>query len=90
MDNKTVIENLSQELEVNKEDIKKLMSVFCKVLSDRCIEGDTVIVPGFGQFEGRKKMERLGNHPSSGRRILIPPKLVLSFKPSAILKSRIQ
>lgn len=90
MDNKSVIENLTQELEVSKEDIKRMLNSFCKVLADKCIYGDTFIAPGFGQFEGRKKMERLGNHPASGKRILIPPKLVISFKPSAILKSRIQ
>ena len=90
MDNKTLLENLSQELDLKREDVRKLMSAFCGVLADSCIDGDSVVIPGFGQFEPKKKQERMTMHPSSGRRLLIPPKLVLSFRPSAILKSKIQ
>lgn len=90
MDNKTLLENLTKELYVKKDDVKRMMSSFCNILADSCIAGDAVVVPGFGQFEARKKQERLATHPSTGKRLLIPPKLVISFKASAILKSRIQ
>ncbi len=66
------------------------MSSFCNILADSCIAGDVVVAPGFGQFEAKKKQERLATHPSTGKRLLIPPKLVVNFKASAILKSRIQ
>lgn len=90
MDNKTIIDNISQELEMKKEDVRKLLSCFGNILVDSCIDGDMLVIPGFGQFEPRKKQERIAVHPSSGKRLLIPPKLVVSFKPSAVLKSRIQ
>ncbi|MDE5773866.1 MAG: HU family DNA-binding protein [Muribaculaceae bacterium] len=90
MDNKTIVENISRELNLKKDEVKKLMTTFCSQLADSCINGDVFVAPGFGQFEPRKKSERLATHPSSGKRLLIPPKLTICFKPSAILKSRIQ
>ena len=53
-------------------------------------EGDMVSMPGFGTFEPKKRMEREAVHPSSGKRILIPPKLTMVFKPSTLLKQKIR
>lgn len=90
MENKTILDTLSHDLDLKKDEVRQMVQSFAKVLADSCIDKDSVVVPGFGQFEGRKKQERLAVHPSSGKRLLIPPKLVMSFKPSAILKSKIK
>ena len=39
--------------------------------------------------EAKKKVERIVVNPSTGKRMLVPPKIALSFKPSALLKSKI-
>ena len=48
----------------------------------------TVAIQGFGTFEVRKKLERISINPATQQRMLIPPKLVLTYKPSAILKEK--
>ena len=40
---------------------------------------------GFGSFEVKKKAERISINPASKQRMLVPPKLVLSYKPSHVL-----
>ena len=51
-------------------------------------EGNSIYIQGFGTFEVKKKMERISVNPLTKQRMLVPPKLVLSFKPSTILKDK--
>lgn len=88
MDNKTFIENLSHRLDLDKEQTVGLIEQFGEILATASDEGDAVAMPGFGTFEPRKRLEREGLHPSSGKRLLFPPKITLVFKPSAIMKQK--
>ncbi|MDE6057969.1 MAG: HU family DNA-binding protein, partial [Muribaculaceae bacterium] len=51
---------------------------------------DSVTFPGFGSFEPRKRIERIAFHPSSGKRMLIPPKITMTFRPSSLLKQKVR
>ena len=42
----------------------------------------------FGTFEVKKKLERISINPATQQRMLIPPKLVLTYKPSVTLKEK--
>ena len=58
------------------------------MLAQMVQDGNTVAIQGFGTFEVRKKLERISINPATQQRMLIPPKLVLTYKPSAILKEK--
>ena len=45
---------------------------------------------GFGTFEVKKRLERVMVNPSTGLRMLVPPKLVLNFKPAATIKGHVR
>ncbi len=49
-------------------------------------EGDSVSLSSFGQFEARKKSERVSVNPANGKRYLVPPKLVPVFRPASSMK----
>ena len=51
-------------------------------------DGNTVAIQGFGTFEVKKKLERISINPLTQQRMLIPPKLVLTYKPSVTLKEK--
>ena len=53
-------------------------------------EGEVVSIPSFGSFEVKKRLERVVVNPSSGVRMLVPPKLVLGFKPAASVKEQLK
>lgn len=90
MDNKTFIETLSRRINAGKEETSEMLASFCKVLADTVLEGDSVTFPGFGSFEPRKRLERVAVHPGSGKRMLIPPKISLTFRPSTLLKQKVR
>ena len=51
-------------------------------------DGNTISLQGFGTFEVKKKLERISVNPVTQQRMLIPPKLVLAYKPSVTLKEK--
>jgi integration host factor subunit alpha len=55
-----------------------------------CLEkGEMVKLSSFGSFVVRPIGQRIGRNPKSGEEVPIPPRKVLVFKPSNILKGRI-
>ena len=79
MDNKKLVETVASNMGRTTQDINKLIEAFAGVLRTRCGEMDSVIVPGFGTFEPRKRNERVLHHPQTGKRMLVPPKIVLEI-----------
>lgn len=64
------------------------MSSVLSVMTQELQEGKIIAIQGFGTFEVKKKMERISVNPSTQQRMLIPPKLVLTYKPSITLKEK--
>jgi len=89
VDNKTLIERISADSGLSQEDVSKMLKALAGQIRENAVNGDSVSVPGFGTFEPRKRSERLNIHPATGKRMLLPPKIILSFKPSALLKQRL-
>jgi integration host factor subunit alpha len=55
-----------------------------------CLErGETVKLSSFGSFVVRKKGQRMGRNPKTGKEVPIPPRRVMVFKPSDLLKQQI-
>lgn len=90
MNNKEFILELSRKMGYSQVDTQKMVTNMMNAMSDRFQEGNAVAVPGFGTFEVKKKMERIMVNPSTQQRMLVPPKLVLGFKPSPSWKEEIR
>ena len=88
MNNKEFISELSKHTSLSASAASKLMNDTIKILEEHFEHGDAVCFSGFGTFEVKKKMERISVNPTTGKRYLIPPKLVLSFKQSNVLKEK--
>lgn len=73
-----------------REEIEVLIQNLGVVVSKTAVEMDSVTVTGFGSFEPRKRMERVVVNPSTGKRMLLPPRLLLGFRPSALLKQKVK
>ena len=90
MNNKEFIAELAQRMGYSSDDAQKLVNRVVETLGDSFQNDDTVVVPTFGSFEVKKKLERVMVNPSTGQRMLVPPKLVLTFKPNISWKERIK
>ena len=62
------------------------------VLEEMCLcleAGEEVKLSSFGTFSVQSKRERVGRNPKTGVEATITPRRVLSFRPSHILKNRV-
>jgi DNA-binding protein HU-beta len=81
-----LITELSVRLNWEKQDVEAMLATFGNVIGDALANNDVVSLHGLGQFESKKKAERISVNPANGKRYLIPPKLALVFKPVTPLK----
>ena len=90
MNNKEFIAELAERTGYSVKDTQKLASNLIDALGDAFQEDNSVLVPNFGVFETKKKMERVMVNTATGQRMLVPPKLVLSFKPNQTWKDKLK
>ena len=75
---------------VGAKEAEHLVGSFVEMLADVLTEGTVLSVQSFGNFEVKKKLERVVVNPQTKERMLIPPKLSMSYKPSSLLKEKMQ
>ena len=90
MNNKDFITELADRTGFSVEDAQQMVDIIIETMGDHFLEDDSVLIPNFGTFEVKKKMERIMVNPASGQRMLVPPKLVLNFKPNQTLKEKLK
>ena len=88
MNNKEFISELSRRLSYSNKDATRLVSSVLSIMTQELQDGKSVTIQGFGTFEVKKKLERISFNPITQQRLLIPPKLVLTYKPSITLKEK--
>jgi len=90
MNNKDFIAELAQRMGYSTDDTQQFVNCVVETMGDHFQDDDSVLIPTFGTFEVKKKMERIMVNPSTGQRMLVPPKLVLTFKPNVSWKERVK
>ena len=88
MNNKDFTSELSKRLGYTLKDTSELISSLLSGMTQQLEEGNFVAIQGFGTFELRKKEERISVSPTTKQRMLVPPKLVLTYRPSTLLKEK--
>ncbi len=89
MNNKEFITELSRRLGTSSRDVSKIVSAFNAEFSSQLENENTISIQGFGTFDVKKKLEHVVVNPSSRQRMLVPPRMEIKFKPSPILKDKI-
>ena len=84
-----LVEQVYFKLGFSKQESQELVEMVFDILKNHIKSGKTVKVSGFGSFNVRKKKERMGRNPQTGRRMKISARRVLTFKPSPVLKTAV-
>jgi len=82
-------EAVYQKIGLSRTESAALVELVLKEITDCLERGETVKLSSFGSFVVRKKGQRIGRNPKTGTEVPISPRRVMVFKPSAILKQRI-
>lgn len=90
MNHKELVSSIAVKLNLPKNEVEKLLEETVAIFTEQLSEGNTIGLQSFGNFEVRKKEERISVHPVTRVRTLTPPKLVVNFKQSNILKDKLK
>ena len=82
-------EAVYQQLGLSRNESAELVEMVLQEISGAIARGDAVKLSSFGSFVVRSIGERIGRNPKTGIEVPITPRRVMVFKPSNILKSRI-
>jgi integration host factor subunit alpha len=82
-------EAVYQKVGLSRTESASLVELVLSEICDRLASGETVKLSSFGSFVVREKGERIGRNPKTGIEVPIEPRRVMVFKPSNVLKARI-
>jgi integration host factor subunit alpha len=74
---------------ISKKEAGVLVNLLLDTVRNTLLEGENVKISGFGSFVVRGKRDRVGRNPHSGEELLIKARRVLTFKPSQLLRDRL-
>jgi nucleoid DNA-binding protein len=89
MNNKEFLSALARKGELPSRVVNQQTAALISEMTSVLEEETAVSISSFGSFEVKKRLERVIVNPTTGQRMLVPPKLVVGFKPSQGLKSKI-
>ena len=82
-------EAVYREIGLSRTESSALVESVIDHIGDALEKGERVKLAGFGTFSLRDKRERIGRNPKTGEEVPITPRRVLVFKPSQVLRERV-
>jgi integration host factor subunit alpha len=82
-------ESVYQEVGLSRNESADLLETVLSEIAAALTRGESVKISSFGSFSVRSKGQRVGRNPKTGEEVPILPRRVLVFRPSQLLKSRI-
>jgi integration host factor subunit alpha len=77
-----------QKVRLSRTECVTLVELVLKEITDCLERGETVELSRFGAFVVRTKGRLMGRNPKTGEEVPISPRRIVMFKPSPILKQR--
>ena len=84
-----ISEALYRDVGLSKHESALMLESVLEHISNALIDGEIVKLSSFGTFTSRQKRERIGRNPKTGVTATINARRVISFKPSKLMKARI-
>ncbi|MCS6878685.1 MAG: integration host factor subunit alpha [Geminicoccaceae bacterium] len=82
-------EAVYQQVGLSRSESAALVEAVLNEIVESLLKEGTVKISAFGTFVVRTKGPRVGRNPKTGQEVPIPPRRVLVFRPSQVLKERI-
>ena len=90
MNTSEFINELRKKVDLSKAETSRLLDETVAVITEQLQQSNTITIQNLGSLEVKKRAERISVNPVSGKRLLIPPKLVIGYKVSPTLKEKLK
>ncbi len=86
--------DLVQQIYKNHETLTKTQTIeavesFLRIAKNSLINGNRLLLSGFGKFNVKEKDARNGRNPQTGDKLILEPRRVVTFRPSGLLRERV-
>lgn len=86
--------DLVQQVYKTQENLTKLQATeavetLLSIMKNCLANGEDLLISGFGKFNVKNKKARRGRNPQTGDELILDARRVITFKPSGILRARI-
>ena len=82
-------EVIYQKVGLSRSESAGLVEFIIEEILSSLEKGEEVKISSFGNFMVREKRARIGRNPKTGEEVTITPRRVLSFRPSQVMKQRV-
>lgn len=82
-------EAVYQEVGLSRNESADLLESVLALISESLAKEESVKISSFGSFSVRQKGQRIGRNPKTGEEVPILPRKVLVFRPSQVMKAKI-
>jgi integration host factor subunit alpha len=82
-------ETIYAEVGLSRNESAALLEVVLERMARALESGNSIKISGFGTFSVRQKGRRIGRNPKTGVEVPILPRRVLVFRPSQVLKAKV-
>jgi nucleoid DNA-binding protein len=80
---------VSAETGIIRKDVALSVDAFLEAVKDAMKDGKHIEIRGFGTFKLKTRKERMGRNPKTDEQVVVPERVVPSFKFSRSLKEEI-
>jgi len=84
-----IIENIAETNGFTRIKSVETTEIMLELIKSTLASGEDVLVSGFGKFCVKKKSERRGRNPATGKDMMLPPRQVVTFQCSGKLREKI-
>jgi len=81
---------LAQRLQLPKAEAEKRLDETTAIITAELVKNNVVSIVNFGTLEVKKRQERISIHPNTGKKLLVPPKLIVKYRTSSTLNKRLK
>lgn len=84
-----LIHKLYETQDLTKMQATDAVETFLRIAKSCLENGNDLLLSGFGKFNVKEKKARRGRNPQTGDALMLDARTVVTFKPSGILRDRI-
>lgn len=85
-----LIAAVAARTKLGRQESTQLLEDLLAAIEDSLVAGASVKLARFGNFVVREKRQRVGRNPKTGNEVPITPRRVVTFRPSQILRERVE
>lgn len=84
-----LVQKVYQNHNLTKAQATEAVETFLRIAKNCLENGEDLLLSGFGKFNVKSKNARRGRNPQTGKELILSARRVVTFKPSGILRDRI-